>query len=52
MIVQSSNTAWAIPDDPGARVTIRRGARPRASRLDLPLVDPPSRTARLFAGKL
>jgi X-Pro dipeptidyl-peptidase len=49
VIVQSSNTAWAVPDDPGARVTVRRGARPRPSRLAVPIVDPPAQPSRLFA---
>lgn len=48
VIVQSSNTAWAVPDDPGARVTVRRGGRTRPSKLALPIVDPPGRTQSLF----
>lgn len=48
VIVQSSNTAWAVPDDPGARVTVRRGARTRPSTLAVPIVDPPARTQSLF----
>jgi len=38
VIVQSSNTAWAIPDDPGAEVTLHHGP---GSTLTIPLVDPP-----------
>jgi X-Pro dipeptidyl-peptidase len=38
VIVQSSNTAWAIPDDPGAAVTLHHGG---SSALTVPLVDPP-----------
>jgi len=34
VIVQSSNTAWAVPDDPGATVTVDSSA----SRLTLPIV--------------
>ena len=42
VIVQSSNTVWAIPDDPGAEVTLfHGGANRRASRLALPLVGAP-----------
>ncbi len=46
VIVQSSNTAWAIPDDPGAEVTLHHGGD-LASSLTLPLVDAPP-TADLF----
>ena len=43
VIVQSSNTAWAIPDDPGAQVTLHHGgAGTLASRLFLPLVGAPA----------
>ena len=35
VIVQSSNTAWAVPDDPGANVTVDHGF---GSRLTLPIV--------------
>ena len=42
VIVQSSNTAWAIPDDPGAEVTLHHGQGvPLVSRLILPLVGAP-----------
>ena len=36
VIVQGSNTIWALPDDPGARYTVRLGGRD-GSRLVLPL---------------
>ena len=35
VIVQGSNTIWAVPDDPGASYTLRLGGG--ASRLLLPL---------------
>ena len=35
VILQSSNTAWAVPDDPGLKVTVLEGQ----SRLRLPLAD-------------
>jgi X-Pro dipeptidyl-peptidase len=40
VILQSSNAVWAIPDDPGAEVTVEHGgaAAAGASRLKLPLV--------------
>ncbi len=42
LIVQSSNTAWAIPDDPGAEVTMDHGpGAALVSRLTLPLVGAP-----------
>ena len=34
LIVQGSNTVWAVPDDPGAGYTLRFG---RGSALELPL---------------
>jgi X-Pro dipeptidyl-peptidase len=46
VIVQSSNTAWAIPDDPGAGITLHHGGRP-GSQLTLPLAGAP-RASRLF----
>jgi X-Pro dipeptidyl-peptidase len=46
VIVQSSNAAWAIPDDPGAGVTLHHGGN-QASALVLPLVGVQS-AARLF----
>ncbi|MGI8873793.1 MAG: CocE/NonD family hydrolase [Egibacteraceae bacterium] len=47
VLVQSSNTAWAVPDTPGATVTVHHGARTVSgrltlSRLLLPLVNPPA----------
>jgi X-Pro dipeptidyl-peptidase len=36
VIVQGSNTIWAVPDDPGARYTVRLGGRD-GTRLVLPL---------------
>jgi predicted acyl esterase len=35
LLVQGSNTVWAVPDDPGAGYTLRLGRR--GSRLVLPL---------------
>jgi X-Pro dipeptidyl-peptidase len=35
LLVQSSNTVWALPDDPGTRVTVHHGAD--GSRLTLPV---------------
>ncbi len=48
VLVQSSNTAWAVPDDAGAGVTVYPGKRRSASRLSLPLLNPPGRAGKLF----
>lgn len=48
LLMQSSNTIWAVPDTPGATVTVlhqRRVSGAVTSGLHLPLVSPPARSA-------
>ncbi len=48
VLMQSSNSAWAVPDDPGATVTVHHRPGRRGSSLSLPLVDPPANHRALF----